>query len=274
MAMRYKVLRFGLLLAAGFVAVAAARTAATACECAGGAPTVLLPRDGATNVPTNARVLVSSEKVGEGKWAGADASKPPPVLALAAIDAKGKVGAPLDSTVSSMLSEAWGTVYVVTPKKPLKAGSKYALVRVVKKKATDQYGSFTTGAAADTAPPVFAGIERFTAIIGHQVRTKCSSGDPPYNQLSWDYGSATDEGTAAEDLVRILYIQRKGEQRTIRLVEPAASAPVMSVDGTICDAFHPTFKAGDEICATVEIVDLAGNASGSAIEKCMAARKM
>jgi hypothetical protein len=267
MAMRSKVLRHGLLLATafvvGFVLTAGARSAA-ACECAGGAPTVLLPRDGATNVPTNTRVLVSSEKVGEGKWAGADASKPAPVLAVAPIDAKGKTGAPIDSTVSSMLSEAWGTIYVVTPKKPLKASSKYALVRVVKKKVAEQYGSFTTGAA----------VERFTAIIGHQVRTKCSSGDPPYNQLSWDYGSATDEGTAAEDLVRILYIQRKGEQRTIRLVEPGASAPVTSVDGTICDAFKPTFKVGDEICATVEIVDLAGNASGSAIEKCMAARKM
>jgi hypothetical protein len=273
MAMRRNVLRFIVV----FALLLGARQVASACECAGGAPTVLLPKDGATNVPTNTRVLVSSEKVGEGKWAGADQSKPAPVLAVAPVDSKGKLGAPIDSTVSSMLSEAWGTVYVVTPKKALKASTRYALVRVAKKKATEQYGAFTTGTAADSAPPVFAGIERFTAIIGHQVRNKCSNGDPPYNQLSWDYGSANDEGTAgtpAEDLVRILYIQRKGEQRTIRLIEPASSAPVMSVDGTICDAFHPTFKVGDEICATLEIVDLAGNASGSAIEKCMAARKM
>jgi hypothetical protein len=274
MSMRRNVVRFIVLLALALAGVSAARGVAAACECAGGTPTVILPRDGATGVPLNTRILVSSEKVGEGKWAGADASKPAPALSLAPIDGKGKSGAPVESTVSSMLSEAWGTVYVITPKKPLKANTTYALVTVVKKKATTRFTSFTTGAAADTAPPVFAGIERFTAIIGHQVRTKCSSGDPPYNQLSWDYGSATDEGTAAEDLVRILYIQRKGEQRSIRIIEPGASAPVMSIDGTICDAFHPTFKAGDEICATVEIVDLAGNASGTAIEKCMAARKM
>lgn len=266
-----KVLGAGLI---GVVVVfaAAPTRAAHACDCAGTAPQILLPRDGATNVPTNARVLVTAEKLGMDRWAGTDATRTPK---LGIAPKKG--GAAVKAMVGTMMSEAWGTVYVVTPARPLKAGTAYQLV-VLGKTARDRkaVSGFTTGKVADTAPPVFAGIDRFTAIVAYRGSTgsKCD-GQPPFEELTWRYDVATDDGTDPNDLVRILYVQRKGESRAIKLIEPFdAAKPVLSVDDTTCAPFHQIMKTADEMCATIEVVDLAGNVAGAAVEKCTTAKKM
>lgn len=268
----------GLLLVAAILTVAA--RPADACECVVRTVDLLVPRDGAINVPTNARVLVAAEKVGEGRWAATDATQPPPVLTVAPIDKKGKVGAPVESLVSMMMGEADGTVYVVKPTKALKPNTQYALVKLEapkgkkkSKKIAAQFMTFTTGAGADTAAPVFAGLERFAPMLSHQNKTKCHDTDPPYRQIIWEIGDVTDEGTAREDLIRILYIQRKGETRTIRLIEPATVAST-KITGTRCDAFQARFEKNEEICAVVEIVDVAGNVAGATVEKCAPVKKM
>jgi hypothetical protein len=262
------------ILAAACAAVLASNPA-EACECAAG-PEIVLPRDGAADVPLNARVLVSAEKVGEGKWVGADTTAPAPRIGIAPIDKKGAPGAGVPVAITTMLSEAYGTVFVVKPKKPLKASTQYALVKLGDKKKKEKpvaVATFTTGTAADGSSPVFAGIERFTAVVAYTSRTKCSAGDPPYRQISWEHGQVTDDLAKPEDLVRILYVQRKGEERTVRLIEPAAHKGATSLTGSVCDPFKAMFDAGEEVCATVEIVDLAGNAAGANIEKCMLAKK-
>jgi hypothetical protein len=246
---------------------------ASACDCKDGAPSLLLPRDGATGTPTNARVLVSADKVGLERFAGADVTRTPK-LAIVAV----KGGARPKVTVTAMLSEAWGTVYVVTPDKPLAANTKYKLVapgKTAKDKPVD-VGSFTTGKATDTKPPVFAGLTRFTAVVAYRAGSgdKCE-GQPPFHELSWAYDAATDDGTDAKDLIRILYVQKKGEARAVKLIEPMdAATPVTAVDDNACSPFHQKMKVGDEVCAAMEVVDLAGNAAGASVEKCMAAKKL
>ena len=272
-------MRIACLVLASLAVMAAVPTRARACDCPDKTPQILLPRNGATGVPTNARVLVSADVIGEGKWAAADATTPMPGLAVAPIAAPAKgskparPGSPVPVAVSAMMSEAWGTVYVVTPKQPLKAKTAYAVVKPGEKKGSlEIVGTFTTGAAADTQAPVFAGIDSFTAVIAYQRKLSDCDGDPPSEQLTWQIGAVSDDTTAPGDLIRILYVQKKGEQRTVRLIEPWDRAPVTAVTDRTCDPFHPVMKVGDEMCAVIEAVDLAGNASGAAVEKCMIAQ--
>jgi hypothetical protein len=251
--------------------------ARAACDCTDATPSIVLPRDGATGVPTNARAVVSAEVVGESRWAGADASAALPALGVAPIaqPAKGKApakpGKAVAGSVATMLSEAWGTVYVVTPKQPLKPKTVYAVVKT-SKTATDIIATFTTGDGPDAAPPVFGGIESFTVVLAFVRKQGDCDGEPPSGQLTWKLGAVTDDSAGPADLLRILYIQKKGEQRTIRLIEPWDRKPVTAVTNKVCDPFHPILKAGDEVCAIVEAVDLAGNVAGSAVEKCMTVR--
>ncbi len=257
-------------------AVALPRAAEAACECQSNPVSLLAPHDGATGVPTNTRVLIAAERVGESKWAADDATLQTPPLTVAPLDKKGKPGAPVDSSVSMMSSAAYGTVFSITPKKPLKPNTGYALVRLEapkKRKVKEQYATFTTGAAADTVPPVFSGLDKFSVMISHQQKTTCHTTQPPYRQIIWQIGDVTDEGTPLEELIRIFYVQRKGEVRTVRLIEPA-TAPATKINGTKCDAFRPRFDKDEEVCGVVEIVDLAGNVAGAGVEKCMAAKKM
>ncbi len=254
----------------GVTFLSAAR--ADACDCQDGTPSLLLPRDAATNVPTNARVLVSADKVGLEKFAGADASRTPK-LALVAV----KGGAKPKVLITSMLSEAWGTVYVVTPDKPLKASTAYQLVApgATAKDKPRVVGTFTTGKAADTTAPAFVGLDRFTAVVAYRASQGKCDGKPPFHELTWKYDAATDDTTDPKDLVRILYVQKKGETRAIKLIEPFdAAAPVTGTGDGPCAPFHQKMKVGDEMCAIMEVVDLAGNVAGASVEKCMTAKKM
>jgi hypothetical protein len=271
-------MRIACTVAVTVAALAAQPARASACQCTDRAPKFVLPRDGATSVPTNARVLISAEMAGAARWAAADATAPLPALAIAPMKpgVKGKKptpGKPVEVLVSSMLSEAWGTVFVIVPKKPLVAKTLYALVKPGEKKGTfDVITTFTTGETADTQPPVFGGLEHFTALIAYQRKLSDCDGDPPSEQLTWRLGDVSDDMTAKGDLIRILYVQKKGEQRTIRMIEPWDLEPLKAVTDNRCDPFHPVLKVGDEVCGIMEAIDLAGNASGGAVEKCMAVR--
>ena len=254
----------------------AVRPAHAACTCPDRTPDLLLPRDGASGVPRNTRVLVSAARVGAAKWAAADASAALPALKL--VTMKGelpKPGAAVKASVSSMLSEAWGTVYVVRPAKPLAAATSYGLLLDEKGDERRLIGTFTTGKASDVTPPQFSGIDKLTAVVSFRPAMNACDGETPFEELTWRYGSATDDLGAPGDLVRFLYVQKKGEPRVLKLVEPVdAKPPVNAVNGSQCDPFRPRMRVGDEICAIVEVLDLAGNVAGSAAEKCMLAKKM
>lgn len=263
------------LITAALVLLAFPQTAEP-CECQSNPVSLLAPHDGATGVPLNSRVLIAAEKVGEGKWSADDATLQTPPLSLAPLDKKGKPGAPIDASVSMLSSAAYGTVFSVSPRKPLKANTGYALVRLEgpkKRKVREQYSTFTTGATADTVPPVFAGLDRFSVMLSHIQKTKCHNTQPPYRQIIWEIGGVTDDGTQQDDLIRILYVQRKGDVRTVQLIEPATS-PATKINGTKCDAFRARFERDEEVCGVVEVVDLAGNVAGGTVEKCMVAKKM
>lgn len=250
---------------------------APVCTCSTSTPSILLPRDGATGVPTNVRVLLTADRVGLDAWAGTDVARTPPLGIVPRPVKKKGARKPVKAVVTSMLSEAWGTIYIVTAQKPLKANTAYDVVVMAGKKPAQWQviSGFTTGAAADTAPPIFAGVERFTAVVSYRAAVSVCDGRPPFQELTWKYGQATDEGTAAGDLLRILYVQRKGEPRQVRLIEPFdAATPITGVSGSTCDPFRPVIQPGDEVCATIEVVDLAGNVAGAAIEKCMTAKKL
>jgi hypothetical protein len=246
------------------------------CDCAEVRPSILLPRDGATDVPINTRVLVTPDRLGLDAWVGTDMSRIPSI-AVMPVTAKGVRGAALKARVSVMLSEGGGTVIVLTPDKPLKASSDYELVHRVGKTKKDwvSVSRFMTGKTADTAAPSFDGAQGFTAVVSFRSAvTKCD-GKPPYSELTWKYGDAKDDRATTGDLLRITYVQKKGEQRTIRLIEPTdAPQPVREIAGSLCDPFKVAMQAGDEVCVTVEVIDLAGNAAGSLVEKCMVAKKM
>jgi hypothetical protein len=48
----------------------------------------------------------------------------------------------------------------------------------------------------------------------------------------------------------------------------------MAVDDTTCTPFRQKMKVGEEVCASIEVVDLAGNVAGSTVEKCFTAKKL
>ena len=275
-------LSVALLICAALAAFAPAQ--ADACKCAPPSTSFLLPKDGATAVPTNARVVVTADRLGLDRWIGTDPSQLPDLalVARASLKAKAKAkarppkpGTRIKARVSTMLAEGSGTVFVITPEQVLRADTSYDLVVWAKQPAARRpIASFTTGTLADLQPPAFAGLDRLTAIVAfHPPSSRCD-GKPPFNQLVWAYGAAKDDLSAHDELVRLLYVQRKGEPRTLRLVEPTnVAAPRTRIDGTLCQPFHVTMVPGDEMCAILEVVDVAGNASGAVSERCMTARQ-
>ena len=100
---------------------------ADACECADSTPEILAPHDGAAGVPTNTRVLVSALKAGAAKWAASDATAKPPALAVAPMRAA-KPGKGVKAAISTMMSENWGTVFVIAPARPLAPGTRYVII--------------------------------------------------------------------------------------------------------------------------------------------------
>lgn len=253
-------------------------TAARACECVDPGFSLQLPRDGATGVPTNARVVVTAERLGLDRWVGTDPQRTPVIALVPVPKKKGqKKGKPVKALVGTLVHERWGTIVTAQPEKPLEPNTTYEVVLQTGPKPArwKPVSTFTTGAAADTAPPVFAGLDRFTAVVSFRSPVSKCDGQPPFPELTWKYPAATDDTTAAGDLLRILYIQKKGEPRQVRLIEAVdATRPVTNVSGGLCDPFRVTLQPGDEVCATVEVVDLAGNVAGAAVEKCMVARKL
>lgn len=264
------------VVAAAVLAMSVARPAYAACTCVPQTPDFLLPRDGATGVPRNVRILVSAGRIGASQWAATDASAVPPPLRLAVVTgAEHRPGAAVKAVVSSMLSEGYGTVFVMRPAKILAARTTYGLLLEEQGAGLRLIGTFTTGAVEDKLPPAFAGIDRLTAVVSFRPAMNACDGESPFEELTWGYGAASDDAAPPTDLVRLLYVQKKGEPRILKLVEPFdVPTAVTSVNGSQCDAVKPRMKVGDEVCATVEVVDLAGNAAGSAVEKCMVAKRM
>ncbi|MFH0902894.1 MAG: hypothetical protein V2A73_19880 [Pseudomonadota bacterium] len=256
------------------------RPAAT-CDCPQRQVSILLPRDGASLVPTNVQLLVSAEIAGANRWWAADATAIMPNLRLLLLkknaDRARPQGREVKTAVSSMLGEAYGTVFVVRPEKPLAVNSNYALVVATGAEGQEvkTISAFTTGAGTDVQPPVFAGIEDLTAVVAFRPRANVCDNEPPFEQLTWKYGEATDETTSPGDLVRVVYVQKKGEQRSVRLIEPASapSSPLRTLDNK-CDPFRLVFQPGEELCASVEVMDAAGNVAGGSVEKCMVAKRM
>ena len=252
---------------------------ADACECADSTPEILAPHDGAAGVPTNTRVLVSALKAGAAKWAASDATAKPPALAVAPMRAT-KPGKGVKAAISTMMSENWGTVFVIAPARPLAPGTRYVIIATHPapgagaQSGQTVLGSFTTGKGPDKTAPVFGGLDNFTAVVSYRSPAGKCDGTSPFRELTWGYGEAQDAGTDPVDLLRILYVQKKGEPRQVRLIEPGGARPVTAVRGAACDPFAVGISAGDEVCAILEVVDLAGNAAGGVVEKCMAAKKM
>jgi hypothetical protein len=124
----------------------------------------IVPRDGASGVPLNARIVVMYP-LSNPQLAATPTDGPAPKLTDVLVRPRG--GAPIEATVELTGARAFDAVVVVRPSANLQPRTAYEVLDRVKApcyasgscvEAFSVRATFETGDAADTTPPTFAGV--------------------------------------------------------------------------------------------------------------------
>lgn len=243
-------MRLPLLALAALGLVASELHPAEACECAlNDHP--LAPADGATAVPTNAAIFYPTV--------------PTQVTQIALADPSGAAVA--------MTVTMHGTFLIAKPNTPLAAGTVYRLT--TETTAGTFHMAFTTGDAADTTPPVFAGITAVhpetvgivpdTSPTGACQACGIAVHDDHVSRMRLEFASPPDDAV----VVAATVLDGATAVAEIGMSPAAWTGRELGFGG--CGNAAPALDPGGSYCARVIAYDVAGNVAGGEAMACAAA---
>lgn len=215
----------------------------------------VVPGDGATGVPTNARVRV----LYLGHWNGVL----PPALSL-----REAAGASVEVSFEWRARSLFDWLVVVTPSLPLQPSTTYEVLDELSLPCEDPSGdclgepivvaTFTTGTGADMTPPVFGGGATVESALGGCADSACCG---PYDSVNFEAMFTVATG---EPVGGVLYeVILQGEEQPIARVPGVAFHGMRVCDGLVMfDGVTAVTLHGDAPFA-LRAYDVAGNFADS-----------
>jgi hypothetical protein len=215
---------------------------AAACSCADSV--LWSPRPGSTDVPRNPAIVIVS-------WQS-------PVLALFDTDRNLEVPATIEPFAG--LARVW----LIRPNQVLSANTTYGFGYG----GPRSIGSFTTGTTTDHDPPGYMELTSFVAETGGPYSDSCGSlCQPRFSQrMKFDYSPPPADTS-------LLLLEVRGADTTtlstvpIPQYAPYVEWPRLHTTG-MCSFVGAAFGAGEEICARIVALDMAGLRGEASPEIC------
>ncbi len=250
------------IVAALMTAVLARPVPARACLCSTPAIEILPQKGVAAPINTHVWVLFPAYE----EWRdGLGVKDEQVVIGLRAAAAAGAIEATRVDLTSAKLR-----VIELTPKQQLKAKTRYQVVLSVAGGKQEVIGELTTGEAADTVAPTFAGIKK-GRMQEYRHASSCDSG-VPFARLV--LGEASDEGGPGKDAL-VYGLWTAGDDGRVAYDQPpqtylVAESGVLAVGKAwLCSTPNYEFpKAAKQrkLILGVRAIDLAGNKADTAGE--------